>query len=104
MIEIDVLHVPDCPNLERVRQRLNEAVDRAHIKVSVRQTEVATPDAAARLGMHGSPTILVSGNDPFSAPGDEPSLSCRLYADEGAIDGAPSVHQLVAAMRGTDQG
>lgn len=100
--EIEVLFVPDCPNLERVRRRLRDALDRAHIDAAVRETEVATPGGAARLGMKGSPTILIDGHDPFAAPGG-PSLSCRLYAVEGTLDGAPSVDQLVAALPRPDE-
>ena len=32
--------------------------------------------------MAGSPTILTDGTDPFARPGQQPSLSCRLYRDE----------------------
>jgi Alkylmercury lyase len=45
--------------------------------------------------MHGSPTILVDGTDPFAEPGQSPTVSCRLYRDRGGrVDGAPSVSQL----------
>ena len=54
---------------------------------------------AARHGMTGSPTLLIDGVDPFAVPGQAPNLSCRLYLDEhGAVSGAPSVHQLRAAL------
>jgi hypothetical protein len=50
---------------------------------------------AARQGMHGSPTILVDGVDPFAEPGQPGTVSCRLYRDsDGRVDGAPSVSQL----------
>ena len=50
---------------------------------------------AAEAGMHGSPTLLVDGVDPFAAPGQPPSLSCRLYRDAaGRADGAPPVDAL----------
>jgi hypothetical protein len=49
--------------------------------------------------MHGSPTLLVDGADPFAAPGQVPSLSCRLYRDEsGRAEGAPSVDALRRAI------
>jgi hypothetical protein len=51
--------------------------------------------------MHGSPTILVDGVDPFAGPGAAASLSCRLYRNsEGRADGAPSVRQLRRAIGG----
>ncbi|MFJ6621584.1 alkylmercury lyase family protein [Kitasatospora sp. NPDC091335] len=42
--------------------------------------EVADEAEATRLGMCGSPTILIDGTDPFPPPGAVPSLSCRLAA------------------------
>ncbi len=54
---------------------------------------------AARWGMHGSPTLLIDGVDPFAEPGQPPSMSCRLYRDENAkLSGAPSVGQLRQAI------
>jgi Alkylmercury lyase len=54
---------------------------------------------AARLGLHGSPTLLIDGVDPFAEPGQPPTLSCRLYRDErGELSGAPSVGQLREAI------
>src|SRR3989442_12587955 len=54
---------------------------------------------AARLGMSGSPTILLDGVDPFAAAGAVPSVSCRIYrGPDGAADGAPSVQDLTAAL------
>ena len=61
----------------------------------VRRREVADEQEAAAVGMHGSPTLLVDGVDPFAAPGQPPSLSCRLYRDAaGRAAPAPSVGAL----------
>jgi hypothetical protein len=50
--------------------------------------------------MHGSPTLLVNGSDPFAAPGTPASVSCRLYRDQGGpAGGAPSVAALREALR-----
>jgi hypothetical protein len=50
---------------------------------------------AARQGMHGLPTILIDGTDPFAELGQSASVSCRLYRDSnGRVGGAPSVSQL----------
>ena len=54
---------------------------------------------ASRLGMHGSPTLLINGVDPFAAPGTPASLSCRVYRDEtGQSRGAPSLAALRMAL------
>ncbi len=50
---------------------------------------------AARWGMHGSPTLLVDGQDPFAAPGAATALACRLYrGEDGRLEGAPTVAAL----------
>ena len=51
--------------------------------------------------MHGSPTLLVDGTDPFAVPGQPPSLSCRLYRDAaGRMSGAPTVEALRRVLAG----
>lgn len=100
MTEIEILYVPDCPNLDRARSRLHRVLQAVDIASPVRETEVSTSDAAERLGMHGSPTILINGRDPFAGVDDAASVSCRLYDDGGRRDGAPSIEQLTAALQG----
>ncbi|GAB2656504.1 alkylmercury lyase family protein [Kribbella swartbergensis] len=95
-MKLEVLHVPDCPNLGPMLDRLGQVTD---LPVS---TRVIDSDAdAARFGMAGSPTLLIDGRDPFSAMEGGWSVSCRLYRDEaGRIVSAPSVEQLRAAIAG----
>ena len=95
-MRIDVLHVPGCPNLPTARVRLDEALQRSGLEAVVREVEVATPDDAARLGMHGSPTIVVDGRDLFE--GSEASLACRLYRSDDRVEGAPTVEALLEAL------
>jgi hypothetical protein len=47
----------------------------------VRRRVVADEREAVLAGMHGSPTLLIDGVDPFAAPGQAPGLACRLYRD-----------------------
>ena len=55
-----------------------------------------TAEDAARMGMSGSPTILIDGREPFG--GGEPSLSCRRYRTSEGLAGSPTVDQLVEAL------
>lgn len=94
MLELSVLVVPDCPNdsvlVERLGQVLADYPD-----TRVTRQVVRDEAEAVRLGMRGSPTLLVNGIDPFAAPGSPASLSCRFYRDEsGPSQGAPSVAAL----------
>ena len=49
--------------------------------------------------MTGSPTILADGRDLFPSPGQQQSLSCRLYpGDHGQPGPAPTAVQLREAL------
>ena len=99
---VEILHVLDCPNVALVRERLEQALDVAGAVATIREIVVVTAEDAARLGMRGSPTILIDGLDAFADRGTPPSLSCRLFGDAGSIGGAPAVGELVAAVAGKD--
>lgn len=101
-MRIEVLTVPECPNGPLVEQRLAEALA-GRPDVTVERRVAATAAQAGEYGMHGSPTVLIDGRDPFAGPGDGISLSCRLYRDEqGRVRGAPSTGQLRAALAEAD--
>ena len=97
-MELTLLAVPACPNAARFEERLAAAMA-GRPDVVLHRRVIATEQEAADAGMHGSPTLLIDGADPFAAPGQAPSLSCRLYRDEsGSADGAPSVEALRRAI------
>lgn len=94
-MRLEVLHVPDCPNLAPMLERLAQVTDLPVV------TRVIEREAdAARFGMAGSPTLLVDGADPFAAEREcGCSVSCRLHRDDdGRIVSAPSVEQLRAVL------
>ncbi len=94
---IALLYVAGCPNLPLARQRLQHAVARAGADVAIREREIIDQHDAQTYGMLGSPTILVDGRDAVPGEGST-SVSCRLYATETGLDGAPTVEQLVKAL------
>lgn len=97
-MHVTLLAVPGCPHLPVLDERLAEALSGVP-GVSVSRRVIATQEEAARSGMHGSPTILIDGLDPFAGPGQPASVSCRLYRDgDGRTGGAPSVSQLRRAL------
>jgi Alkylmercury lyase len=97
-MQLTVLAVPGCLNAPVLGDRLAAALDgRAGVLVS--HQVISDEGEAVRWGMHGSPTLLIDGADPFAGPGQPPSLSCRLYRDDtGHVSGAPSVSQLRQAI------
>lgn len=94
-MKLEVLHVPDCPNLPRLLERLAQVTD---LPVTTRLID--TDEDAGRFGMAGSPTLLIDGVDPFAIDGScECGVSCRIYRDaDGHIVEAPSTEQLRAAL------
>jgi hypothetical protein len=86
--------VPDCPNVKLLEERLAQVLG-GRQDVTVSRQVIADQDEAARRGMHGSPTILVDGVDPFAGPGQSASVSCRLYRDgDSQLDGAVEATEL----------
>lgn len=103
MLELTVLTVPDCPNDPVITERLTEVLADLPDARLVRHVVQNEADAA-RHGMHGSPTLLVNGVDPFAAPDTPASVSCRIYRDEtGHTEGAPSVGALRRAIEQATQ-
>lgn len=97
-MELTLLTVPACPNAAVFEERLAAALA-GRPSVVVHRHVIADEQAAAEADMHGSPTLLINGADPFALPGQTPSLSCRLYRDgEGRLGPAPSVEALRQAL------
>ena len=98
MVELTVLAVPGCPSVPLLERRLADALAGGP-PVTVRRRVIADVAEAARWRMHGSPTLLVNGHDPFAQAGSCPALACRMYrAADGSLDGAPSVLALRQAL------
>lgn len=93
-MELTLLTVPGCPNAATFEERLAAALA-GRADVVVRRREITDEREATRAGMHGSPTLLINGVDPFAVPGQPPGLSCRLFRDTaGRPAGLPSAEEL----------
>ena len=98
-MKLDILHVPGCPGAA-VLHTLLTPILAGHSDLQVTWHIVHNEDQARQQGMTGSPTLLVNGTDPFARPGQQPTLSCRLYPGEDNRPGpAPSITQLSAILR-----
>jgi hypothetical protein len=97
-MRLQILHVPDCPGAEALDSRLAPLLA-IGLNIQVTPQVVTTEADARRFGMTGSPTILADGADLFARPGQQPSLSCRLYPDaHGQLGPAPTTAQLREAL------
>jgi hypothetical protein len=86
-MELTLLTVASCPHAALFEEGLVVALA-AHRGAVLRRRIVSSEREAAAAGMHGSPTLLVDGVDPFARPGEATTLSCRLYP--GGAGGFPS--------------
>ena len=102
---IELVYDPDCPNVDRARAAIREALMMAGAPAvwrEWRRDDMATPVNLASLG---SPSVVVNGHD-VGCDEDEAAAadanSCRVYIDErGCLCGAPSAQLIVAAIRKT---
>lgn len=99
-VNVELLWFVGCPNWRQTDARLREALPLAGVDADVTLVEVATDEDAERLRFRGSPTVLVDGKDPFAQESDPVGLSCRVFRTPEGLRGAPTVEQLVAALRG----
>ena len=101
-MELTVLAVPGCPNAPVLERRLAAALA-GRPPVTVTRHVIASAAEAAEWGMHGSPTLLVNGQDPFAEPGTAPAVACRLYrGEDGRLDGAPTEAALRQVLEQAD--
>lgn len=95
-----MLFFEDCPHWPEADRRLREALRLAgRPDVEVMHRRITTEQAAGPGQFHGSPTIVIDGQDPFGAGRAARSGSaCRLYDTPDGLQGAPTVAQLRAAL------
>lgn len=97
-MRVQLLYFDGCPSWTVAEAHLREALDTLGRAVEVEKILVTTPDEADEWGFHGSPSVLVDGEDPFLEPGSAVGLACRLYRTPEGLRGSPTVDQLVAAL------
>ena len=95
---ITLLYFDGCPNWQVAKERLEVVLRQLGKTGTVRLERVETPQEAEELDFRGSPTILIDGKDAFEAIGPT-GLSCRVYRTDAGLEGAPSVEQLLVALK-----
>ena len=99
-MRVEILRIEECPNWEQAESAVRaagELLGFGDLDVVVRV--LASEEEAAAVPFAGSPTILIDGRDAFPAAGPTADLACRIYPTPSGFRGAPSVDQLVAALR-----
>lgn len=100
MLRIELIYDLDCPNVQRAREALFQALGEAGLPPSWTEWERKSPASPEHVRRYGSPTILVEGRDVAGAQPGEGLDSCRLYHQGAAgLQGVPAVADLAAALR-----
>lgn len=96
-MDITLLYFEGCPNWKVADERLATiAAERSDITVT--HHLVGSIEEAERLGFHGSPSILVNGEDAFADADTAVGLTCRVYRTPEGPAGAPTVEQLQVVL------
>lgn len=102
-MKVELIYDNDCPNADRARQLLKEAMQSTGRKPDWVEHCRQDPSAPAYAQNYGSPTILIDGQD--VAPSERPGGSaCRLYRDDtGRMSGLPPREDFVRALQAKPQ-
>ena len=103
-MRVQLLYFDGCPHWTVMEEHLREALTLCGIPQSIEHCLVETPEEADECRFAGSPSILLNGTDPFAPSPSEVGLTCRVYSTPAGAAGAPTVEQLVAAIRGAAKG
>ncbi len=99
VVDIELLYVDGCPNWQVARDRIAQALaatGNAGTPIALRAID--TQDEAEREAFPGSPTIRIDGDDAVG-PTTGAGLTCRVYHSPDGPAGAPTVPDLVEAVR-----
>jgi len=99
-MKVEVVCDPDCPNVPEARAQLLRAFAEAGISPSWKEWNRDSTAAPIYARAFGSPTVLVNGQDVSEGTPTSGKACCRLYPDaSGSLRGAPSVEQIVVALK-----
>lgn len=91
------MYFDDCPSWRQAAEQLGSLA--AEFDLDIDHELVETPEAADRLRFHGSPSIVVDGQDLFQTEGAGVGLSCRIYPTPDGPAGCPTLEQTRAALK-----
>lgn len=98
-MNIEVLHIDECPSWVEVGSRVREALNATGFEeTTIIFRLLSSPEDAAKVPFAGSPTITIDGEDAFPNSGTTSDLSCRIYPTPTGLAGLPTTEQLIEAI------
>ena len=94
-MKITIQYFEGCPHWKLADERVLTVLRGLGRKdVFVEHQLIDSPELAARVGFHGSPTILIDRRDPFATGAEPVGMTCRVYRTDDGPQGAPTVAEL----------
>jgi hypothetical protein len=99
-VSIELYYFDDCPSYRKALDNLLEALRLENVDEKVCIVRVASGQDAQIKRLIGSPTIRIDGLDLEGVTADAKGygLGCRIYSENGAMAGWPSVQMIRAAL------
>jgi hypothetical protein len=107
-MRVELLYAEDDPASMPTRQNLVEVLTEDAFETTIQMIAVASHDDADLIGMRGSPTIRIDGEDIDPAWDGPIGIARREYADAdgiaGNVPGKPLIRRAVERARGWGHG
>ena len=102
MKQIDILYFDSCPGWRRAVERVEQVVGVGGLgdQVVVQAVPIETEEEAHAHRFVGSPTVRIDGRDldPASEALTSFGLQCRLYENDGRLEGLPPTNWIRRAL------
>jgi len=89
--KIELVYFEGCPNAVTARDNLRSAFQQMGAELQWSEWDLMAGSTPEHFRQHGSPTVLVNGQDVTGEGPDAVAMACRA-------DGAPSVATIVRAL------
>lgn len=97
-VNVTLQYFDACPNWQITAQRLKDLISSYGLDIHLKHQLIESPEAAERHEFHGSPSILIDGQDPFATKDTRVGFACRIYQAGSGSAEAPSIDQLKEAL------
>ena len=103
-MRVELLYRDGDPAAMPARQNLVEVLTEDAFETPIQMIAVGSPDDADLLGMRGSPTIRIDGEDIDPDWAGPIGLDARAYADGGSVPDKGLIRRAVERARGWGHG
>lgn len=93
--KIELVYFEGCPNATVARENLAEATRSSGLQEEWEEWDLMDPESPDWAKQHGSPTVLVDGEDVTGEGPGASAMACRA-------DGAPGVSLILKALEGRE--